>query len=71
MLWGFVAFPLRYVAYIGPLIAASAATALATADGPIGAMSQELTLAPPFGCNTWPDMYEPSSDARKTKQGAT
>jgi predicted PurR-regulated permease PerM len=34
MLWGFVAFLLRYVAYLGPLIATSAATALAAACEP-------------------------------------
>src|SRR5688572_33032208 len=30
-----------------------------------------LTISPPFGCKTWPVMYEESSLARNTKQVAT
>src|SRR5687768_8508777 len=35
------------------------------------ACGQPLTTSPPFGCSTWPDMYEASSLARYTNDGAT
>lgn len=28
--------------------------------------TQPFTMVPPFGCRTWPVMYEESSDARNT-----